>query len=836
MKVEILNNIDDFGDKFSENPNRYFLIAKNFTIGDIFKEYPLKAKESVPLKIAYNKEINGYILNEDTTKKDVHNLKEVIEYLDENYQNKKLILNINTKTDDGKNTILDIMQQFVFLQIDDFEVLSQDDLKNQKMYEKFNEIKAEMKAELNRFKSEVLSYDTNDKEIKESKKTLTSKIDNLLNIIKETKQRKLIISAIALRNAGKSVVVNNFLGQELAPTSDEDSTPCSVIYETWDKDYIEVKIPKDEKLDRYKNETIKKFKNAEEVYKYLSLEFDFVNDKMNEKYMPDIYIKYPGDNDYIFVDTPGPNKNDEHANISDYWLEKSDVVLFVREYGDNEEKNAVDFLKKVRSVLLKKDKIHSLLVIENKLDQMYNNKHQKSKTRYLDKSVNYLKDIENISTLCMATSALEYFDVLEIKNLMKKYNYDNLDDFIEESYDLDLNDDENSIIGMIENSIKNLKRFYGLRNVTIEDIVKHSNFEAIINKTRYVAENRAFIEVFSNLFYRLENELNSIKNQFVLGQLDKLVSKKDEIEKKLDEISQFFQQKKEEAKNMETKFDIDEPIDTMYNEISKETISSLENELESFKNDVIEKKTNSIKVKDIMEKLTSKIEKKIDSTIVEINKAKNEELEKIEYTIYELDYEIQDYINSKNLEEYGIEFEWNELNPSLRKDEFHIQYKFGKKVDIYANFESSVKDVFTTEIRTKTKTYKESDSKWWNPFSWRKTVTKKRIIEYEVEVVDEENLDKEIKQIKESFVHLLSKELEDDKKETKRDLENQFKEFDKKLKIEKVFVIENYEELNNQIKNGLNKDIDTLNNQAKFYNESKKEFEKLETLFKEVVK
>lgn len=833
MEVKIVNNETELYECVEKDTEEvYYLIGQETkTIEDYIADSGLDDDKLINLKLAYNLKFNGYLQDIDTKAKlDVESIEDVLKKLQYNYANTTRLI-IDVKKEEQK-LLMDIIQQFIFLNIKNFDILTPIELENSQRYTRFNEKKEELLKSVAAFELATYKYATEDKNIITSKEELSANLAKIKESIDSIKDRKLIISVVALRNAGKSVIVNSFLGDEYAPTSEEDSTPNAIYYETWDKEYIEVKIEKDSTLEKYQAETIKTFKTPTEVSEFLTKEFKEAN-KSDEKYMPNVYIKYKGKLDYIIIDTPGPNKEGEHQNIMNECLEDSDAVIMAIEYGDNEEKQALALLEEVQSTLSKKNKLHSLLVVANKLDRMYENTHSKSVVRYLDKSIRYLKRDKNIPVVMMPASSLEYFYINQYIKILKEKSIeidtDQIKTLLEKISPRGLNSKEKTVQGFIESQVSNLRRFHFYENITVDDVKVHSNMAEIKSRIEYIAKKKVFEEIFANKFYQIDRDFTDLSNRFLVSKIKDLQDRRDEIIAKLDNVEKFFEDKKKEIESKKDenhlKEEIKKRINAAYNDVSKNTIDFIETHIETSKIEVVNGTKNHISKADVVnDDYTKQTRTFIDTAIERINSEKNEYLTDLELKAQGLDREIQDKIKSQEFEKYNLNISLSELQPSLSQDKFQLDFSGFNDMKIDARVIHYALVDITSEIDEE---YKELADGFWNKFKdsaqsikiLKKAISKPKydVKTKKVDKPDIIKVNKQLENIERILINDFSKFIEDERKNSINNLNKQLEGFDKKIQSDVLLIIHSYEETNKNIKKLLNSDKSEIEEQEKFF-------------------
>ncbi|MBK5242834.1 GTPase [Clostridium sp.] len=127
---------------------------------------------------------------------------------------------------------------------------------------------------------------------------------------------------------------------------------------------------------------------------------------------------------FTVIDTPGSNYSlakdsssgeNIHKNITFKWIEKSDVVLFLINYSSYLSTDEDELLKSIKLEFEKHNKFYSLVVVVNKLDDMFISEcENKSVVRFLDYIRCKLNDLGYSEFVVMGTSARSYFDIIKI--------------------------------------------------------------------------------------------------------------------------------------------------------------------------------------------------------------------------------------------------------------------------------------------------------------------------------------------------------------------------------------------------------------------------------------
>jgi len=125
-------------------------------------------------------------------------------------------------------------------------------------------------------KSELLS--------KSKERTLVDKLQEKIE------NQELIIPVVGAFSAGKSSLLNSFLGKNYLPTGITPETALATELRFSEKEYIEA-VKKDNSIDNYEIDAIEEIKNDAYKYKYLKM---YVNNKNIKDIEPLILVDMPG--------------------------------------------------------------------------------------------------------------------------------------------------------------------------------------------------------------------------------------------------------------------------------------------------------------------------------------------------------------------------------------------------------------------------------------------------------------------------------------------------------------------------------------------------------------
>lgn len=868
MQVKIVQNIEEFEQEVTIDTDIIYLTSRENKIRDLIANSKLDDEFLYTLKLAYDVQFDGYI--EDITNEKrvvVHSLFDTLTKIENIYDHTTRLI-IDTKS---KELLADVMQQFIYLDFKMYEIVTKEELTQYLRFNRLHASKQNLKKQILLFKGEILKYNTSNLYVKNDKRNIIEKIEILEQHLKTLEARKLNISAMATKKSGKSVIINSFLKNEYAPTSLILATPNSIVYTASDEDYIQVRVEKDETIEGYETEILERFHSPEEVRDYTSRFFKKAEeDSKNNFTIPDIYINYPkGDINYTIIDTPGPDAaGTDHAKKAYSWIDKSDAVIFAIDFTKYLNKPEEEFLKEIKTALELKRKFHSFIVVVNKMDMRYQTAEKKSIPAILD----FLKDrllalgYGNIPIL--GISAQDYFAALEFQKILQKNDF-SIDgetfltnDLFEELRRVKKTSTEKTTISIIKKAYNDLRDFHEMNTVRLSDIEYNSGIPALIQRTKYITTTKASVEIFNNVFEKMNRSFKEIKDGFIAQKIEDLLVKKDAIVADLDDVENYFKKKEWESKDtvrIGSVHQIEEKIDEVFNEFLAFTKQSIGSLLELKKEKIKEMKKKLVfSYEEIAEQLAEPMNDIVIDSILAINTIKNDSIDTIEREVMSVNNSIKQTIKEKKFEtKYGIEVNLSELDPALARENFEL--KFDNIFDTYLMGDAIVdateevmstkeKISYTPQKRVLKETRRVQIQKYFQ--RWRsvefedKEFTrieefKEKQIEHVVEkeiVVNIQKLNEKFEKIEENLIKAISKGIEEERTQTKEEVSRQINKFNTILSNELNGVISSYRETNENIRTSLAKDKKTIEDTEEFYNEIESYFDTLENSWTNIVK
>ncbi len=839
MQVEILKNDNTFAldveELIKKNKEIIFLIPESMRLDTLLGESGLSDEMLYRLNIAYQFSINAKLKHKPTNKYiNANSIKDILQNIDkilttEEYQ---LILE-----DIDPKKFSKVIQQFIYLNID-IDIVTREELKYLEIYKNYTREIESLKSKLSILKNSIDNY-PNNSEVLESKKALSFRINKIEKYIQNSQERKLKISIMATKKTGKSVIINSFLEEEYAPTSLTLPTPNAIIYEGWDEKYIELKIEADSSIKGYEKAIIKKFDTARETREFVYGQFKKAQiDEENAHKLPDMYIRIPQKLEYLIIDTPGPDlAGADHSEIAEKWMRESDAIVFASDFSKHLTDGEIKFLKNVKLALAKYDKFHSLIFTINKIDMRYQDNENKSIVKFIDFFRRRLDEMGYGGIPVMATSALQYFDIFELKRVFKKYeleysnDYKSLRDTIEDLDDEDedrVTSEDKTINTFILESLTKLKRFHRIKNPTLDNLSSFSGMPFLINRVNYIAKTKANIEIFKYIFGEIDKELSGIKNEFLLKEIKRLQEQKDELLEDIDSVGKFFRATKKDVEiyfsNNTLTNEAKELLDYSYENINSKAIAGIETEIETIKEDSIMNEKSSIKVdtKNIISMVEPVLQEEITSLMSYINDTKNSYMDSMDSFIKETNRELISFIDSKKFKEkYNLDLSFPTLDPALKQSEF--------KIDWESVFD---KNMFKQTETIDSESERDKTIDHGSGFLWFREIFGTRYETITESYFDEQKAMEGLNKVRDRLKSTLLQNIELAKYRSKEAMNKQLDDFAKRIKAQADSLVDSYIETNEWLRIHLDDDIDKVETKTKLLNALNTPFDEMDSVWK----
>lgn len=456
--------------------------------------------------------------------------------------------------DDKRSTLAEVVQQLIYIgyPLTKVEIMLKKEEKDYKRAECFmknvNVLAQQLDNVMVRLRETKLNaYDRAYEENKRRLVEVTEACQEIKEQIEKACNRNLRIAVAATKKAGKSVIVNSMIGEELAPTSLELATPnnCTYIKSENGKYHLD-----------YKGERLS-FDSAKELYRKIDEEFKYAQEAHSEGYsIPDMEIRYVSEKNnfeaYTIYDTPGPDAaGTVHGERAWEAMKQCDVAIFAIDYTkyltDSEEK----YLKEIKTQFNEQMKFDSLIFTINKIDARYQDANvSKSVTKSIDFIRGRLKDIDAAYSDCaiFATSALQYYNILEAEKvcgeeLRKSSNlYENLRPLKKKYKEV------KAQLSFLDAQVGYMESESELKNIILEDLRQYSGMPDLLEYVAYVAKTKARNELVNAVAYKIDSEQAKIRGIINwIENLRKLMNKNGE---EIDKITGIFKELEEETRRI----------------------------------------------------------------------------------------------------------------------------------------------------------------------------------------------------------------------------------------------------------------------------------------------
>ncbi len=365
--------------------------------------------------------------------------------------------------------------------------------------------------------------------------------------LKKASDVELKLAVAASKKAGKSVIVNCFIGEEIAPTSTELATPNNCIYKRseGEKYTLQLEGENDQQF----------FDDSNAIYETIDGYFrDAQNNSNNAFKLPDMTIHYPTNANnfasYTIYDTAGPDAaGTKHADAAYEAMQKCDVAIFAIDYAkyltDTEEK----YLSEVKEMFTRHQKFHSLIFALNKVDVRYTDaKATKSIIMSVDFIRTRLANIDEAYRDCIIfpTCSLEYFYAIEaerknVSELNDKISRRDLEDLADERRDVECLD-------WLYRHSRALYYNHGIKEFSYDVFKKDSGIPALMNHVSYVAQSKARDEIVNSVTHNIDTQKTRLRKIFDhIHNIEALIMADDE---KITRIKKIIQEYHEASKRI----------------------------------------------------------------------------------------------------------------------------------------------------------------------------------------------------------------------------------------------------------------------------------------------
>lgn len=333
---------------------------------------------------------------------------------------------------------------------------------------------------------------------------------------------ELKFAVAASKKAGKSVIVNCFIGEEIAPTSTELATPNNCFYKRSEDGLYHLQL---------ENGEVQSFNTGSEVYDVINGHFRTAqNDSSSGFSLPDMNIQYVTNENnfssYTIFDTAGPDaavsvvidgeeKPNKHREAAMRAMNLCDVAVFAIDYSKYLTETEEDYLREIKNMFEAQHKFHSLVFALNKIDVRYTDvKSPKSFIMSVDFIKTRLAKIDAAYRDCIIfpTCSLEYFSAIEAEKagITELNPENNLP--IGEMKDIKYAHRKVSALAWLHTHSENLEYYHGIQTISYDVFKKDSGMPALMSYVSYVAQSKARDEIVNNVTFEIASQKMKIQS------------------------------------------------------------------------------------------------------------------------------------------------------------------------------------------------------------------------------------------------------------------------------------------------------------------------------------
>lgn len=346
---------------------------------------------------------------------------------------------------------------------------------------------------------------------------------------------ELKFAVAASKKAGKSVIVNCFIGEQIAPTSTELATPNNCLYKKSKDNLYHLLIDGGSRQD---------FDTRQEIYDVINNHFRAAqNNKEDGFALPDMHIDYVTEENnfssYTIFDTAGPDAaGTVHADVAEKAMQRCDVAVFAIDYAKQLTTSEEDYLHRVKEMFTAQNKFHSLIFALNKIDIRYTDTESpKSFVMSVDFLKTRLANIDEAYRDCIIfpTCSLEYFSAIEAEKAgVTELNAEN-NLPIGEMKRVKFAHRNVPALAWLHTHSENLEYYHGIQTISYDVFKKDSGMPALMSYVSYVAQSKARDEIVNNVTFEIASQKMKIQGILdYIANIEKLINADDE---KIKEIS-----------------------------------------------------------------------------------------------------------------------------------------------------------------------------------------------------------------------------------------------------------------------------------------------------------
>lgn len=349
---------------------------------------------------------------------------------------------------------------------------------------------------------------------------------------------ELKFAVAASKKAGKSVIVNCFLGEQIAPTSTELATPNNCFYKKSPDSLYHLQLEGSAQQD---------FDTREEIHDVINGHFRAAQNNKEQGYaLPDMHIGYVTDENnfssYTIFDTAGPDAaGTTHADVAEKAMQRCDVAVFAIDYSKYLTTSEEDYLRRVKEMFTAQNKFHSLIFALNKIDVRYTDTESpKSFVMSVDFLKTRLANIDEAYRDCIIfpTCSLEYFSAIEAEKagVTELDAENNLP--IGEMKRIKFAHKDVSALAWLHTHSENLEYYHGIQTISYDVFKKDSGIPALMSYVSYVAQSKARDEIVNNVTFEISSHKMKIQGVLdYIANIEALINADDE---KISEISRII--------------------------------------------------------------------------------------------------------------------------------------------------------------------------------------------------------------------------------------------------------------------------------------------------------
>ena len=331
-------------------------------------------------------------------------------------------------------------------------------------------------------------------------------------LIGQIANRSITLSVAASKKAGKSVLVNCLLDEELSPTSTETATPNNCVFKISRDGAYHLQLG-DSPAQEYKSGAALK----EGMNSYFR---EAQNNDAAGFSLPDMHIEYVSDADsrfsaYTIVDTAGPDAaGTYHADAAKRAVSSCDVAVFVIDYSKYLTISEDKYLRSIKQLFKEQNKLDALILALNKLDVRYTDYNSPKSSI---KSVDFIKtrlgsiDASYQDLVIFPVSALEYLNAtVAAKAGVKELEAcNNLS--VDKLKSLKFARRDVPELNWLHTHAENLETYHGMTAVSYDVFQKDSGLPALMKYADYIVRNKAHHNFLNDSINSIGRQANIIR-------------------------------------------------------------------------------------------------------------------------------------------------------------------------------------------------------------------------------------------------------------------------------------------------------------------------------------